>query len=329
MMTKVIVGFQLLFLSLGASMFAFPAVAQQRKTISTLGWIWYGASPSVSTLESAVIDGLRELGYVEGKNLKLEHRFAHGKHEQFLELAGSLAAQKVDVILTIGGDITAAAKKATANTPIVMGVSEDPVRASLVASLARPGGNITGVSFLSNELAGKRVEFLKEISPKLSRIAVLWNPAHFDEEFKEIQNVAHTLGVQIQSLRMQRLDAMEGALTSLGKESAQALVVIPSRLTSISRSEIGAAAIKLRIPMISGWREFAEAGAVVSYGPDRTSMARRLAYYIDRILKGAKSADLPVEQPSKFELVINLKTANQIGLSIPSNVLVRADQVIR
>jgi putative ABC transport system substrate-binding protein len=328
-MRKTITGFQLLFLSLAASIFTYPAAAQQRKAISTVGWIWYGASPSVSTLESAVIDGLRELGYVEGKNLKLEHRFAHGKREQFLVLAGSLAAQKVDVILTIGGDIAAAAKKATATTPIVMGVSEDPVRASLVASLAQPGGNMTGVSFLSDELAGKRVEILKEIEPKLSHMAVLWNPAHYDDEFKEIQKVAQRLSVQIQSLRIQRLDAIESALSTFAKDSPQALVVIPSRLTSISRSQIAEAAIKLRIPLISGWREFAEAGAAASYGPDRTAMARRMAYYIDRILKGAKPADLPVEQPSKFELVINLKTAKQIGLKIPPNVLARADWVIR
>ena len=320
-----------LFVSVAIMTFAIPAVAQQRKSASSVGWLWYGGSPagSLPTLESAVIDGLHELGYIKGKNLTLEHRFAQGRFERLSELAGSLVQQRVDVIVALGGDLTAAAKKATTTIPIVMGSSEDPVRASLVDSLARPGGNVTGVTFLSEELAGKRLEILKEINPKLSRIAVVWNPGHFDDEFREIQSVAQRLGVQIQSLRMQRLDASEGTLADLAKEPPQALVVIPSRLTSITRSQLAATASKLRIPMISGWREFAEAGATASYGPDRVVMARRMAYYIDRILKGAKPADLPVERPTTFELVINLKAAKSIGLTIPPNVLARADRVIR
>ena len=188
---------------------------------------------------------------------------------------------------------------------------------------------MTGVTFISDELAGKRVELLKEINPKLSRISVLWNPRHVDNEFKEIQTVARALDVKIQSLGMQRLDELENGLASMANEPSQGLVVIPSRLTSLSRSQIAATASKLRIPMISGWREFAEAGAIASYGPDRAAMARRIAHYIDRILKGAKPADLPVERPTKFELLVNLKTAKQIGLTIPPNVLARADQVIR
>ena len=310
-------------------LFVAVAAAQQRKSTATIGWLWYGASPAASTVEGAVIDGLRELGYVEGKNLKLEHRFAKGRPEQLADLARDLAQHNVDIIIAMGGDLTAAAKKATATIPIVMGSSEDPVRASLVESLARPGGNVTGVTFLSQELAGKRVELLKEINPKLARIAVLWNPAHFDDEFKEIQNVAQRLGVQVQSLRIQRRDDLGDALAGLSKDPAQALVVVPSRLTSLTRSEIAAAALKLRIPMISGWREFAEDGGTASYGPDRVVMGRRMAYYIDRILKGAKPANLPVELPTKFELVINLNTADQIGLIIPQRVLSRADRVIK
>lgn len=311
-------------------LFVAVAAAQPSRSISTIGWLWYGASPTASTVEGAVIDGLRELGYVEGKTLKLEHRFAKGRPEQLSDLARDLAQHKVDIIIAMGGDLTAAAKSATATIPIVMGSSEDPVRASLVKSLARPGGNVTGVTFLSEELAGKRVEILKEINAKLARIAVLWNPAHFDDEFKEIQNVSQRLGVQVQSMPIRRRDDLGGALAGLSKNpAAQAVVVVPSRLTSLTRSDIAAAALKLRIPMISGWREFAEGGGTASYGPDRVVMGRRMAYYIDRILKGAKPADLPVELPTKFELVINLKTADQIGLTIPHRVLARADRVIQ
>ena len=330
-MVKRIRAVQIVLMSVVCALSVAVAAAQQRKAIPTIGWIWYGAAPSgsVSTLESAVVDGLRDLGYVDGKNIRLEYRYAQGKPEQFFALAGSLAAQNVDVILTIGGDLASAAKKSTKKIPIVMGVSEDPVRASLVDSLARPGGNVTGVSFLSDELAGKRIEFLKEINPKLARIAVLWNPAHYDDESKVTQAVAEKLNVQIQPLNLQRMDDLESVLDALSKEPPQGLVVIPSRLTSVGRAQIAATAIKLRIPMISGWREFAEAGATASYGPDRVIMARRLAYYIDRILKGARATDLPVELPAKFELVINLKTAKQIGLTIPPNVLARADQVLR
>ena len=321
----------LLILMVACSLFVSAAAAQQRKTVSTVGWLWYGAAPngSLPTLESAVVDGLRELGYVEDKNLRLEYRYAQGRPEALADLARQLTAQNVDLILALGGDVVAAAKKATATIPIVMGVSEDPVRAMLVDSLARPGGNVTGVSFLSDELAGKRVEILEEIDPKLSRIKVLLNPAHFDDELRIIQKVAEKLNIQIQPLSLQRMDALETVLGTLSKDPPEALVVIPSRLTSVARVQIASTATKLRIPMISGWREFAEAGATASYGPDRVVMARRLAYYIDRILKGAKATDLPVELPAKFELVINLKTAKQIGLTIPPNVLARADRVIR
>jgi putative ABC transport system substrate-binding protein len=307
------------------------AEAQQSNKIPIIGWLWYGAAPvgSLPTVESAVLDGLRELGYVDGKNIKLEHQYGQGKPERFLELASNFAAKNVDIIFTLGGDLAAAAKKAAATKPIVVGVSEDPVRAKLVESLARPGGNVTGVTFLSNELAGKRVELLKEIDPKLARIAVVWNPAHFDDELAVTQTTAEKLNVQIKSVTLQRMDALEATLATLSQDPPQAVMVVPSRLTSVSRGQISAAALKLRVPMISGWREFAEAGATASYGPDRTLMARRLAYYIDRILKGAKPAELPVEQPTKFELIINLKTAKHIGLTIPPHVLGRADKVIR
>ena len=330
-MRRRIAALQLFIVIIELLIVVVPALAQQQKPVRVIGWLWYGSSPAgaLPSIESAIIEGLRELGYSEGRNLKLEHRFAKGRPEHLSELAQDLARQNVDVIVALGGDLTAAVKKATATIPIVMGSSEDPVRASLVASLARPGGNVTGVTFLSNELAGKRVELLKEIDSKISRLAVLWNPAHYDEEFTEIQNVARALDIKVQSLGLQRLNELDNTLAALTKEPPQAVVVVPSRLTSVARSQIAATAIKLRIPVISGWREFAEGGATASYGPDRTVMARRMAHYIDRVLKGAKPADLPVERPTKFEFVINLQTANQIGVTIPQRVLARADRVIR
>jgi putative ABC transport system substrate-binding protein len=181
---------------------------KNEKRVPTVGWLWYGAAPvgSLPTVESAVLDGLRELGYVDGKNIKLEHQYGQGKPDRFLELASNFA-KNVDIIFTLGGDLAAAAKKAAATKPIVVGVSEDPVRAKLMESLARPGGNVTGVTFLSNELAGKRVELLKDIDPKLARIAVVWNPAHFDDELAVTQTTAEKLNVQIKSVTLQRMDA--------------------------------------------------------------------------------------------------------------------------
>jgi putative ABC transport system substrate-binding protein len=320
--------------ALGVLLFAlcFSAEAQQQsKPPARVGWIWYGSAPTgaLPSLETAIVDGLRELGYVEGKTIVFEYRFADGHPERLPALAADLARQKIDVMVGLGGDVAAAAKKATTKIPIVVGTSDDPVRASIISSLARPGGNITGVTFVMDELAGKRVQLLKEINPKLSRVGVLWNPAHADSEFKEIQNVATAYNVKVRSFRVGRLDEFDGALSAINKESLDALIVVPSRLTSLRLSQIAGFALKSRMPMASGWREFTEAGGLLSYGPDRARIARRIAYYVDKILQGAKPADLPVETPTKFELVINLKTAQQIGSTIPQSVLYRADKVIK
>lgn len=305
--------------------------AQTKTTLPRIGWLWYGAQPSgqLSSLENALVDGLRDLNLVENRNFTFEHRYAAGRSEKLPEIAGDLVRQNVDVIIALGGDIAAIAKKATPSIPIVFGSSEDPVGSGLVAQLARPGGNLTGVTFLSEELAGKRVELLKEIHPKLSRIAVLWNPSHVDNEFKEIQFVGQRLGMKISSHKVQRGEDLADIFDAIGKESYQGLLVVPSRLTSVRREPIANFAKKKRLPMISGWREFAEAGGLASYGPNRVEAARRLANYVDRILRGTKPSELPVELPTKFEMVVNLHTANEIGLVIPPNVLARADRVIR
>ncbi len=310
---------------------ASTGAQQARKEPARVGWIWYGSEPAgaLPSLESAIVDGLRERGYVEGTNLVFEHRFARGQPQKLPELAADLARQKVDVIIGIGGDIAVATKKATKEIPIVVGTSDDPVRASIIASLARPGGNVTGVTFVMDELAGKRVQLLKEINSKLSRVAVLWNPAHADSEFKEIQNVAAAFNVKVRSFKVERMDEFDNSLSSINKQTFDALIVVPSRLTSLRSQQIAAFALKARMPMASGWREFTEAGGLLSYGPNRAQIARRIAYYVDKILKGAKPADLPVETPTQFELVINLKTAQQLGLTIPQSVLYRADNVIK
>ena len=304
---------------------------QPGKPPARVGWLWYGSAPTgaLPSIETAIVDGLRELGYVEGKNLLFVQRFADGHPERFSELAGDLVRQKVDVIIGVGGDIATALKKTTGKIPIVVGTSDDPVRASIISSLAHPGGNITGVTFVMDELAGKRVQLLKEINPKLSRMSVLWNPAHADNELKEIQSTANAYNVKLGLFKVERLDDFDMAFSAMSKEALDALIVVPSRLTSLRRQQIAGFALKSRIPMASGWREFAEAGGLLSYGPNREQIARRIATYIDKILKGAKPADLPVETPAKFELVINLKTAQQIGLTIPQSVLYRADNVIR
>ncbi len=296
-----------------------------------VGWIWYGSAPAgaLPSIETSIVDGLRELGYVEGKTLVFEHRFAGGRPERLPELAADLVRHKVDVIVGLGGDIATAAKKATRTIPIVVGTSDDPVGASIVASLASPGGNITGVTFVMDELAGKRVQLLKEINPKLSRVAVLWNPAHADNEFKETEKAATAYDVKVQSFKVQSIDEFDNALSLIGKENFDALIAVPSRLTSLRRQQIAGFALKSHIAMASGWREFAEAGGLLSYGPNREQIARRIAYYVDKILKGAKPADLPVETPAKFELVLNLVSAQRLGLTIPQSVLYRADKVIK
>jgi putative ABC transport system substrate-binding protein len=321
-------------LALSTMLFALCSTVEaqpQGKHPARVGWLWYGSVPAgpLPSIETAIVDGLQELGYVDGKTMVFEHRFADGHLEKIPELVADLVRQKVDVIIGLGGDIAAAAKKATRTVPIVVGTSDDPVRASIISSLARPGGNITGVTFVMDELAGKRIQLLKEINPKLSSAGVLRNPAHADNELKEIQTAAQEFNVKLRLFKVERMDEFDNALSAMKKVRFDALIVVPSRLTSLRRAQLAGFALKSKIPMASGWREFTEAGGLLSYGPNRAQIARRIAYYVDKILKGAKPADLPVETPTKFELVINLKTAQEIGLTIPQSVLYRADTVIK
>jgi putative ABC transport system substrate-binding protein len=221
-----------------------------------------------------------------------------------------------------------ALRRATTSIPIVVATSTDPVRSQLIASLAHPGGNLSGVTFVFDELAAKRVELLKEVMPRLSRLAVLWDPTHVDNDFPQVEIAARRLGLQLQSLEIHGPNELESALRAAINGRAEALLVVPGRLTGFLSRRIIEGAAQSKIPVISGWREFAESGAVLSYGPDRVESAKRTVIYVDRILKGARPGDLPVEQPTKFELVVNLKAAKALGLSVPRSVLQRTDQVI-
>ncbi len=289
-------------------------------------------TPSVdATRGDAFRQGLRELGYVEGRNILIESRFSEGKLDRLPALAAELAALNVDVIIAAGGGLIAqAAKGATGTIPIVMTNVEDPVASGLVSSLARPGGNVTGLSALIPELSGKRLELVREMVPKLSRVAVLWNSAYPEKttEFKQTQAAGKALGIQVQSLEVQRANSIDGALAAATKERAGALLTLPDPLTNTLQARIVELAAKRQLPTMFTQRSPVEAGGLMSYGPSYADLFRRAATYVDSILKGARPQDIPVEQPTKFELVINLKTAKALGLKIPQSLLLRADRVI-
>ncbi len=275
-------------------------------------------------------DALRELGYVEGKNLTFERRFAEDRLDRLPGLAAELVSLKVDVIMAAGTLAPLAAKRATSTIPIVMMAAGDPVGSGLVASLAHPGGNVTGMSLMAPDLGGKRLELLKELLPGISRVAVLWNAANPYSAlvFKETVGAARTLGVELQSLEIREPPDIDGALEAATGQHADALITVEDPLTIDLRKKIAEFAADHRLPTISGLRVFADSGFLMSYGADLADIIRRSAVYVDKILKGAKPSDLPVEQPTKFELVINLKTAKSLGLTIPSILLARADEVI-
>jgi len=289
-----------------------------------------GSSVSLSFLKAFLV-GLHELGYVEGQKLAIEYRYADGVSKRFPNLAAELVRLKVDVIVTTAGPPTRAAKEATKTIPIVFTQVSDPVAEGLVSSLARPEGNITGLSQIGPELAGKRLELLKEAFPKISRVAVLRTSsspsavAHFEETLA----AAKAMGVQLQSLEVRNSDNFEDAIRAATSERASALIVFQSALINTHRTRIVELAVKSRLPTMFAERTHVESGGLMSYAPNFFDLHRRAATYVDKILKGAKPADLPVEQPTKFEFIVNLKTARQIGLTIPPNVLARADKVIR
>ena len=305
------------------------ALAQQAKKFPRVCVL--DPSPPSSPYFDGLKEGLTKLGYVEGRNIQLEPRFAEGKYERLLDLALELVRLNCDVIVTVGGPATAAAKKATQTTPIVMGYSGEPVEAGFIASLARPGGNITGLSFFSSELAGKRLELLKSVAPELSRVAVLSNPSHPGErlDWSEAEKGAKRLNIVLQYVAVKTPADLDDALSKLSQAGLDGIFIVPDALTISQRQKIADWSLRAGLPTMAAWSEYTKAGALMSYGPNLRDAFRRAASYVDKILKGAKPAELPVEQPMRLELTINLRTARALGLTIPESVLIQADEVIR
>jgi putative tryptophan/tyrosine transport system substrate-binding protein len=309
------------------------ATAQQPKKVTRIGYL----SSQDPAHESARAEGirlaLRELGYVEGQNIAIEYRYSEGKTDRAPELAAELVRLKVDIIIVAGGIHWIRAAKETKTIPVVMvGVGNDPVEAGLIESLARPGGNVTGLTNLSGKLAGKRLELLKEAVPKLARVAVLYQPAtpaNVLEVNEDLPVAARALKLRIKPWEVRATDGFERVFTALSQERPDGLYVAGSPLTNANQKRIVSFALKNRLPSTYSEKVAVDAGGLMYYGADLADSYRRIAYYVDKILKGTKPADLPVEQPTKFELVINLKTAKQIGLTIPQSMLYRADRVIR
>jgi putative ABC transport system substrate-binding protein len=310
------------------------AEAQPATKVYRIGNLNPGSPLLTPHLWEVFRQGLRELGYVEGQNLVMENRYAEGSEERLRDLAAELVRLKVDVIVAGGATAIRAAQYATRTIPIVMaGAGDDPVRQGFVASLAHPGGNITGLSFLGEELSGKRLELLKETVPQSTRIAVLANPAYpaYETTMHNLTGAARALGLHLHVVEVHRADELDTAFAALTQAGADAVMVIPDAvLLNSGRGQVVAdLAATHRLPVMYGWREWVVAGCLMSYGPSRPGMYRRVAIYVDKILKGAKPAELPVEQATTFELVINLKTAKALGVTMPPSLLLLADEVIQ
>jgi len=321
----------LISLTLGLLVASPPAGAQSAGRIAQIGVLGLGFPPSEAQLQrSPFRQALRELGWVEGKNIVFESRFAEENLDRLPALAAELVRLPVDVIVATNTPTAKAAQQATKTIPIVAYMG-DAMEMGLVASLARPGGNITGVSVQNAETAGKRLQLLKEAVPQASRVAVLWNAAHPNKalEWQETQVAARALGVTLQSVEVRTPDDFAGAFSAITRGHADALITLADTLTITHRSQIVDFTTQNRLPMMAAYREFVEAGGLMNYGVRVRDQVRHLAVYVDKILQGAKPADLPVEQPTKFELVINLKTAKALGLTIPPTLLIQADEVIQ
>jgi putative ABC transport system substrate-binding protein len=315
----------------GIGLVSAPAIAraQQADKAHRIGFLSLGSGPTAPV--EAFGEGLRELGYVEGRNLIIEYRWAAGKAERLPEMAAELVRLKVEVIVGVTTPVIEVAKRATSTIPIVMAAVADPVGSGLVAGIARPGGNVTGLTLLSTELVGKRLQLVRELLPKATRVAVLSYHGYTSATrpyLEQMRAAAQQMGIQLVVQEVNDAGDLPGAFTAMQRERAQALDVRASPFSTENAKRIVELAAQHRLPAMYDVRSFVEAGGLVSYGPTTLEIFRRAAFYVDRILKGAKPADLPIEQPTKFELVINLKVAKALGLTIPPALLVRADQVI-
>jgi len=316
-------------LSLGA--LSVPRASEAAATVPRIGYVGAGSPATAGHHAQAFVQGLRELGYVEGQNIAIEYRWAEGRLERLPALVADLLRLRVDVLISSATPAIRAAKEQTSGVPIVMAGVTDPVGLGFAASLARPGGNITGLTHLSPELPGKRLELLKEVVPRLLRVAVLWNPNHPGQPlaFKETQVAAQALRVTLISMEARDREELERVLSAIGKKRPQALLELADPLTFFHRGLITEVAARHRLPAMYSFREWVEAGGLMSYGTTFADLFRRAATYVDKILKGAKPAELPVEQPMRFELVINMKTAKALGITFPQTILIRAEEVIR
>jgi putative ABC transport system substrate-binding protein len=326
-----------MFLGVAASgLLAAPlstAAAQPREKVPRVGYLSPGSPSDPVRLRrfEAFRQALRELGYVEGQSIVLEPRWAEGQYARYPALVADLVRLKAAVIVVVGGTATKAAKEVTRTVPIVMSLVIDPVGSGLIPSLAHPGGNVTGTSIMAPDLVGKQLELLKEVVPKISRVAVLWNPDNPGgiPQLRQAEAAARALGVRLQNVEARSPHELDSAFTAMTRERAGALVILNDAILGVNLSkQIAELAAKSRLPAVHGEPEYAQAGGLMVYGANRLDLERRAATFVDKILKGAKPGDLPVEQPSKFDLIINLKTAKALGLTIPPSLLQRADQVI-
>ena len=305
----------------------WPLAARAQK-MPRIGWLVYGGT-TLGPIDRSLKDAVTQAGLVEGRNVEIVFRYANGKQDQLAILANELVAQKPDILLAVGGDVIKPLYEASkGRIPIVGGVSDSPMRAGIAGSLAKPGKNFTGITFLTDEMAAKRMQILKEVAPGTRRVAVIFNPQHFDDEVTFARKGAESLGIELTAHPIANADELDPALLAATAGGADSLFIISSRLTGVLGARIAQYGQDRRLPVIASWREFAAAGALLSYGPSRVFEAKRLAGYVQKVLNGAAPADLPIEQPVKFELVINLKTAKALGLNVPLSLLDRADEVI-
>ena len=310
------------------ALLAAPASATAQDRRFRIGWLVFGGA-ALGPIDGTLRTALAQRGLLEGQNIEVAFRYANRMPTRLRELALELVALKPDLLIGIGGDLVKALFDASGGRiPIVGGVSEDPVRAQFVISLARPGKSFTGVTFITDELAAKRLELLKEAAPGAKRVAAIWNPQHADNEIAFARRAVETLGINLTSHEIYNASDIDTALNGATASGADGLFVIPSRLTSIVAPKIAQYGRDHRVPVVTAWREFVDAGCLLSYGPDRVSQAQRLAEYVGKVLRGAKPEGLPVERPTKFQLVVNLSTAKAINLTVPQSLLTRADEVI-
>jgi len=307
---------------------SWPLAAHAQKSLPRIGWLVFGDA-KLGPVDQSLKDALAQDGLVDGRNIEIVFRFANGRSDRLAELATELVAQNPNLLLAVGGDVIKPLFEASkGGIPIVGGVSDSPMRAGIAVSLARPGKNFSGNTYLTDEMAAKRIELLKEVAPNAKRVAVIFNPQHFDDEVTFARRGAESLGIQLTTHPISDAADLDAALRAVTASAADSLLIIASRLTNIVAAKIAEYGQQRRLPVIAPWREFVASGALLSYGPSRIFEAKRLVGYVQKVLNGAKPGDLPIEQPVKFELVINLKTAKAIGLAVPTTLLAQADEVI-